>query len=160
MSSPGIGDDVSADILEIMMVAARLSQAADDRDVAGYATCLAPMVRDRLGHEHAATGLAEAAIERLSAMDWTHHKLMNPIIDVDGQRASAWSDVVVDMSRADERGALQHATLGGRYELGFARIGGRWKIDLRLLHYRYIIGASDLIEAHTQSHSAQESHDA
>uniref|UniRef100_UPI0035C98B0E nuclear transport factor 2 family protein n=1 Tax=uncultured Sphingomonas sp. TaxID=158754 RepID=UPI0035C98B0E len=137
--------DAAADILAIMTVSARLAQAADDRDEAAYAACLAPTVDGPDGRDISAADYARASIGRVATMDWTHHRLVNPIVTIEDERASACIDVVIDMARRDPAGTERHATMGGRYNLGFRRLDGEWRIDRRTLHRRYSKGDIDLI---------------
>ncbi|MDQ2082939.1 nuclear transport factor 2 family protein [Xanthobacteraceae bacterium Astr-EGSB] len=137
--------DEATEILSILAVLARLAQAADDRDVAGYAECLAPRIRGASEDTSDAERYASAAIERVSAMDWTHHKLLNPVLSISGDRASARIDLVVDMARTDACGIVHYATMGGRYDLDFVRMGEQWRIERRVLHRRYVLGDTDLV---------------
>ena len=108
-----------ADELEILRLMATLAQAVDDRDEARYRACLADKVlgpapdgdTSRLlevsGQEY-----ARRSLEAVSDMEWTHHKLCNPIVDLMGDRASAKADVVVDMEALDSEGRRKHLTIG------------------------------------------------
>ena len=73
-------------------------------------------------------------------MTWTHHKLCNPVVDLMGDRALAKADVVVDMEASGSEGHPEHLTIGGRYELEFARFKQGWRISKRRLVRRYVIG--------------------
>jgi 3-phenylpropionate/cinnamic acid dioxygenase small subunit len=137
----------ATEILSILAVLARLAQAADDRDVAGYAACLTPEIRGASEAASNAERYACASIERVSAMDWTHHKLLNPVVSISGDRASARIDLVVDMARTDACGIVHYVTVGGRYDLDFVRMGEQWRIERRVLHRRYILGDADLVGA-------------
>ncbi|WP_267382896.1 MULTISPECIES: nuclear transport factor 2 family protein [unclassified Sphingomonas] len=131
--------DMAADILAIITLTARLAQAADDCDLDGYASCLATAVD---GGERRA--FASASIGCIEDLTWTHHQLMNHIVTVAGERASAAVDVVVDMERTDLSGS-RTARVGGRYDLGFVRTDGGWLIDHRVMHRRYVRGDADLV---------------
>lgn len=125
-----------------MKLAARLAQASDDRDPAAYRACFADTI---CGNETDATAIVGAddyvrdAMARLERTVWTHHRLVNPVIEVEpgGARAVASIDVVVEVCRMDEYGTRFRGTLGGRYRLGFVRAAGGWRIDRRTLSRRY-----------------------
>lgn len=140
--------DALADELEILRLVARLAQASDDRDGPAYRACFADSVRGGssggLDATLSAEDYAREAVARLSRTDWTHHKLANPVvcIDADRARATARIDVVVEIA-ATWDGRQRHATVGGRYELSFVRATGAWRIDGRVLHRRYVLGVLD-----------------
>lgn len=126
----------------ILKLTARLAQASDDRDSVAYRACFADSI---CGNETDGTAIVGAddyvrdAMARLERTVWTHHRLINPVIEVEpgGARAIASIDVVVEVCRADEHGAWFRGTLGGRYRLGFVRANGGWRIDRRTLFRRY-----------------------
>ena len=97
---------------------------------------------------------ARRSIEAVSAMTWTHHKLCNPVVDLMGDRALAKADVVVDMEASGSEGPPEHLTIGGRYELEFARFDQGWRISKRRLVRRYVIGDPMLADhARTSRHA-------
>ncbi|SIQ24669.1 nuclear transport factor 2 family protein [Bosea sp. TND4EK4] len=131
--------------LAIRQLLARLAQAADDRDEATYLACLAGTVRPAPSGGAApvpAETYMRAAMARLSRADWTQHKLVNPVIDIqpDRIRASARVDAVVDLALTDPDGKQHRLTIGGRYEIGLTQQGGTWLIDRRWLHRLYVDG--------------------
>jgi hypothetical protein len=131
---------------EVYKVAARLAQAADDRDAAAYRACLADRIwtdSSRQSPPIAAEQYVRDSMSRLSRAAWTHHRLMNAVIDIDGEgrRATARIDVVVETCRIDERGEHLRSTIGGRYHLELVRSDRSWLIDVRLLSRRYAYGA-------------------
>ena len=135
------------DELEILRLLATFAQAIDDRDEARYRACLADEVigASPSGDPNAWLAVssrtyARRSIEAVSAMEWTHHKLCNPIVELMGERATAKADIVVDMEGAGREGRLEHLTIGGRYELEFARLDQGWRIRKRRLVRRYVIG--------------------
>jgi hypothetical protein len=137
--------DKASDQWAILTLAARLAQAADDRDEVAYRACLAGRVFSGSPEESrsVSAGLyAREAIARAARADWTHHKLANPVIEIhdDGNHASARIDVVVDLMRTDDRGVRHRLTLGGRYVLGLVRLDGAWRIECRAIHRRYVDG--------------------
>ena len=149
------------DELEILRLVATLAQAIDDRDEARYRGCLADEVMGASpsgdpyswlavsSHEY-----ARRSIEAVSAMTWTHHKLCNPVVDLMGDRALAKADVVVDMEASSSEGHSEHLTIGGRYELEFARVDQGWRISKRHLVRRYVIGDPMLADhARTSRHA-------
>jgi len=149
------------DELEILRLVATLAQAIDDRDEARYRGCLADEVMGASpsgdpyswlavsSHEY-----ARRSIEAVSAMTWTHHKLCNPVVDLMGDRALAKADVVVDMEASSSEGHSEHLTIGGRYELEFARVDQGWRISKRRLVRRYVIGDPMLADhARTSRHA-------
>jgi SnoaL-like domain len=84
-----------ADELEILQILAKLAQAIDDRDEVRYRACLADEVMGPAPSENpsrwpAVTSqeYARRSVESVSDMEWTHHKLCNPIVDLMGDSAS------------------------------------------------------------------------
>ena len=135
------------DELEILRLLATLAQAVDDRDEARYRACFADEVMGPAPTGGPDSWLAMSSqeyarrpIEAVSAMTWTHHKLCNPVVDLTGDRATAKADVVVDIEEANSEGRLEHLTIGGRYELEFARLDQGWRINKRRLVRRYVMG--------------------
>jgi len=136
-----------ADELEILRLLATLAQSVDDRDEARYRACLADEVMIPAPNGDPSRWLvvssqeyAHRSVEAVSDMAWTHHKLCNPVIDLMGDRASAKADVVVDLETLGSEGRREHLTIGGRYELEFARLEQGWRISKRRLVRRYVIG--------------------
>ncbi|GEM_PF-1196710 len=126
----------------IFKLAARLAQAADDRDQTAYRACLADRIWTGAPDETApvsADTYTRDAMRRLAGMRWTHHKLCNPVIDIDadGQRASASIDVIVTARRIADAGEPARSVFGGRYLLGLIRTGRGWRIERRRLAPRY-----------------------
>lgn len=126
----------------IFKLAARLAQAADDRDLHAYRACLADRIWTGSPGEAspvAADSYARDAMRRLAGTRWTHHKLCNPVIDLDadGQHASASIDVVVTARRLADAGEPARSVFGGRYLLGLIRTGQGWRIERRRLAPRY-----------------------
>ena len=138
------------DELEIMRLLARLAQAVDDRDADAYRDCLADevvcLVSDASPNEvwRAVPGEAYArrAVESVSGFDWTHHRLCNFVIVIDGERAHGKVDVVAQMQAptADDGGAPPMLTVGGRYDLEFGKVATEWRITKRNMRTRYTIG--------------------
>ena len=136
-----------ADELEILRILATLAQSVDDRDEARYCACLANQVMAPAPDGDPGGCLAVSrqeyarrSVEAVSDMAWTYHKLCNPVIDLMGDRASARADVVVDLETLGRDGRREHLTIGGRYELEFARLEDGWRISKRHLVRRYVIG--------------------
>ena len=149
------------DELEILRLLATLAQAIDDRDEARYRACLADEVAGTSpsGDPNAWLAVpsqeyAHRSIEAVSAMTWTHHKLCNPVVDLMGDRATAKADVVVDMEASGSEGHPKHLTIGGRYELEFARVDQGWRISKRRLVRRYVIGDPTLADHARKSRRA------
>ncbi|HEV7257927.1 MAG TPA: nuclear transport factor 2 family protein [Bosea sp. (in: a-proteobacteria)] len=137
--------ELVVDELAIRKLLARLAQAADDRDAAGYRACLAETVRAEPSEEAApipADDYVRASMARLSRAHWTQHRLANPVIDIqpDRQRARARVDLVVDLAVTDTEGEQHRLTLGGRYDIGLTRRSGTWLIDRRWLRQLYADG--------------------
>ncbi len=141
----------AADELEIMRLLARLAQAVDDRDADAYRDCLADEVvclvsgtsPNEVWRAVAGEAYARRAVESVSGFDWTHHRLCNFVIVVDGERAHGKVDVVAQMqaaTAADDGGAPPMLTVGGRYDLDFARVATEWRITKRNMRTRYTIG--------------------
>jgi ketosteroid isomerase-like protein len=137
------------DELEIMRLLARLAQAVDDRDADAYRDCLADevvcLVSEASPNEgwRAMPGEAYArrAVESVSGFDWTHHRLCNFVIVIDGERAHGKVDVVAQLQSppANDGAAPPTRTLGGRYDLEFRRIANEWRITKRHMRTRYTI---------------------
>ena len=66
---------------------------------------------------------ARRAVESVSGFDWTHHRLCNFVILVDGERAHGKVDVVAQMQAptADDGGAPPMLTVGGATTSNSAR---------------------------------------
>jgi ketosteroid isomerase-like protein len=152
------------DELEIMRLLARLAQAVDDRDADAYRDCLADevvcLVLDTSPNEgwRAVPGEAYArrSVESVSGFDWTHHRLCNFVIVVDGERAHGKVDVVAQMQAptAADGGAPPTLTVGGRYDLEFSKVATEWRITKRSMRTRYTIGdPAALARARGQHHT-------
>ena len=138
------------DELEIMRLLARVAQAVDDRDADAYRDCLAEevvcLVSDASPNEvwraMPREAYARRAVESVSGFDWTHHRLCNFVIVVDGERAHGKVDVVAQMQAptADDGGAPPTLTVGGRYDLEFSKVATEWRITKRHMRTRYTIG--------------------
>ena len=136
------------DELEIMRLLARLAQAVDDRDADAYRDCLADEVvcpaSDTSPDEgwRAVPGAAYArrAVESVSGFDWTHHRLCNFVIVVDGERAHGKVDVVAQMQAAKtDDGGAPRLTVGGRYDLEFGKVATGWRITRRHMRTLYSV---------------------
>ncbi len=79
-------------------------------------------------------------------MEWTHHRLCNFVVEVDGEKARARVDVVAEMQASDGERAPARVTVGGRYELEFARLATGWRITKRHMTTRYTIGDPTVLE--------------
>jgi hypothetical protein len=152
------------DELEIMRLLARLAQAVDDRDADAYRDCLADevvcLVSDTSPNEvwraMPREAYARQAVESVSAFDWTHHRLCNFVIVIDGERAHGKVDVVAQMQApiADDGGAPPMLTVGGRYDLDFTKVATAWRITKRNMRTRYTIGdPAALARARGQRHT-------
>jgi len=143
-------DQRSANELEIMRLLARLAHAVDDRDLQAYRDCLADEVlclsaagvwQPELGDAY-----AQRSLDSVSAMEWTHHRLCNFVVEVDGEKARARVDVVAEMQASDGDRAPARVTVGGRYDLEFARLATGWRITKRHMTTRYTIGDPTVLE--------------
>lgn len=152
------------DELEIMRLLARLAQAVDDRDTHAYRDCLADevvsLVSDSSANEtwRGVPGevYARQAVESASGFDWTHHRLCNFVIVVDGERAQGKVDVVAKLQapRTDDGHMPPALTVGGRYDLEFAKAATGWRITKRQMRTRYTIGdPAVLARARGQRHA-------
>lgn len=143
----------AADELEILRLLAKVSQAADDRDEDAYRACFADTVLEpsRVPGEEGqwrqvpSQDYARRAVETVRDLDWTHHRIGNCYVTLDGDHASAKADVVVDMEAVDATGKRERLTIGGRHELEFARSPEGWRMTMRSLVRRYTIGDPTLI---------------
>jgi SnoaL-like domain len=139
------------DELEIMRLLARLAQAVDDRDTNAYRECLADevvcLVSDPSPNETwravPSEAYARRAVESVSAFDWTHHRLCNFVIVVDGERAHGKVDVVAQMQgpATDDGDTPPMLTVGGRYDLEFTKVATGWRITKRHMRTRYTYGS-------------------
>jgi ketosteroid isomerase-like protein len=137
------------DELEIMRLLARLAQAVDDRDADAYRDCLADEVvclvpgssPDEVWRAVPGEAYARQAVESVSGFDWTHHRLCNFVIVIDGERAHGKVDVVAQMQvpKADDGGAPPRLTVGGRYDLEFGKVATEWRITKRHMKTRYTV---------------------
>jgi ketosteroid isomerase-like protein len=138
------------DELEIMRLLARLAQAVDDRDINAYRDCLADEVvclvsdpsRNETWRRVPSDAYARQAVESVSAFDWTHHRLCNFVIVVDGERAHGKVDIVAEMkgSTTADGDTPTMLTVGGRYDLEFTKVATGWRIAKRNMRTRYTIG--------------------
>ena len=77
----------------------------------------------------------------MSGFDWTHHRLCNFVIVIDGERAYGKVDVVAQMQAPTaDGGAPPMLTVGGRYDLEFSKVATEWRITKRHMTTRYTIG--------------------
>jgi hypothetical protein len=85
---------------------------------------------------------ARRAVESVSGFDWTHHRLCNFVIVMDGERAHGKVDVVAQMqaTTAADGGAPPMLTVGGRYDLEFGKVATEWRITKRHMTTRYTCG--------------------
>jgi 3-phenylpropionate/cinnamic acid dioxygenase small subunit len=134
-----------------MRLLARLAQAVDDRDTDAYRDCLADevvcLVSDTSPNEvwraMPREAYARQAVESVSAFDWTHHRLCNFVIVIDGERASARKSrrrcpAAGAASQRRRRAAVVHG--GGRYDLEFSKVVTEWRITKRHMRTRCTIG--------------------
>jgi hypothetical protein len=138
------------DELEIMRLLARLAQAVDDRDADAYRDCLADEVGclvagpspNEVWRAMPREAYARQAVESVAAFDWTHHRLCNFVIAIDGERAHGKVDVVAQMQAppANDGGAPPMLTVGGRYDLEFSKVATEWRITKRHMRTRYTVG--------------------
>ncbi len=144
---------IAYDKLAIMHVTAKISQAQDDRDFAGYQACFTetilidqPMVPGWKPTRMTAAEWTNNGLSRLSEFDATHHRLSNHEIYVDGEEAACVVDLsAVHLMTVD--GELKTWTLGGRYHMRLQRQDdGRWLISERALKVRYQFGDLSLID--------------
>jgi hypothetical protein len=144
-----------ADELDILRLLAAVAQSADDRDEGAYRNCFADVV---LCHNRAtleegewryvsSRDYARRSITSVSDMDWTRHRIgSNTTVILDGDRATARADVVVEKQSSDEAGNAERLTIGGRYRLEFSRFPLGWRMTRRRLLRRYAIGDVEMIE--------------
>ncbi len=102
------------------------------------------------------SGSLRPPVESVSGFDWTHHRLCNFVIVIDGERAHGKVDVVAQMQAptADDGGAPPMLTVGGRYDLDFTKVATGWRITKRNMRTRYTIGdPAALARARGQHHT-------
>jgi SnoaL-like domain len=144
----------AADELAILRLVATVAQSVDDCDVNAYRACFADQVHciqpDADGVWHwttvSAAEYAVRSVEAASRMDWTHHQVGHTIITFSGDSASGRVDVVVDMQLTNKNGSVERLTIGGCYDLEFARLETGWKITKRNLVRRYSVGNVAILE--------------
>jgi hypothetical protein len=152
------------DELEMMRLLARLAQAVDDRDATAYRDCLADevlclvsgAVPNAVWRALPGEVYARRAVESVSGFEWTHHRLCNFVIVIDGERAHGKVDVVAQMQApaAVDGGAPPMLTVGGRYDLEFSRVATEWRVTKRHMRTRYTIGdPAALAHARGQHHA-------
>lgn len=62
----------------------------------------------------------------------TQHLLTNVLVSADGDRGRGRAEVLASFAEPDDTRSLR-ATIGGRYEFGFVREAGEWRIsELRM----------------------------
>jgi ketosteroid isomerase-like protein len=152
------------DELEIMRLLARFAQAVDDRDANAYRDCLADeivcLVPDGSSNEvwraMPREAYARQAVESVSRFDWTHHRLCNFVIVIEGEQAHGKVDVVAEMQapKTNNGGSPPTLTVGGRYDLEFGKVAAEWRITKRHMRTRYTIGdPAALARARGQHHA-------
>ena len=89
--------------------------------------------RMKIWHAMSGKAYARRAVESVSGFDWTHHRLCNFVIVVDGERAHGKVDVVAQMQApaTDDGGAPPMLTVGGRYDLDFSKVAAGWPASAR-----------------------------
>jgi hypothetical protein len=98
------------DELDILRLLAAVAQSADDGDEVAYRTCFADEVlcynratlEEREWRYVSSRDYARRSITSASDIDWTRHRIGNTIVILDGDRATARADVVVEMQSSDE----------------------------------------------------------
>ncbi|HEX3773993.1 MAG TPA: nuclear transport factor 2 family protein [Polyangiaceae bacterium] len=103
-----------SDELEIMRLLARLAHAVDDRDLQAYRDCLADEVTCRSEGEwqlESGDAYAQRSLDSVSALEWTHHRLCNFVVEIEGDKARARVDVVAEMQGLDGDRAPARVTL-------------------------------------------------
>lgn len=69
-----------------------------------------------------------------------HHHITNPLIEVDGDQASATTDVTYFRETADGL----HCLLSGGYRFRFAKVNGEWKV--KHLKFASFVNASPIFK--------------
>jgi hypothetical protein len=71
---------------------------------------------------------------RLTRTEWSHHKLVNPVIrvDADGRHASASIDVVVEIAYLRADAGCRRTTIGDRYDVDLVLQDVSWRISQRV----------------------------
>nr|WP_087573867.1 nuclear transport factor 2 family protein [Sphingomonas sp. CDS-1] len=143
----------ASDELNILRLISRIALAIDDRDEAAYADCFAPMLEQwRDGQEGwqaiSAEEYANASVTSVLPLDWTHHQVFNPVVEVNGDTAEAVTDIVVQIHFRGET-----TTIGGRYALSFGRLEQGWRVTRRRRTTRYVLGNPALAAQASAAHS-------
>lgn len=124
--SPGLEAQVRklADIEDIKTLMARYCHGIDKKDEAGFMSIWAEDADYVLPRGH---GTGTEGIRQLVQKVWRevpkcHHHITNPLIQIDGDHASAATDVFYYRLTADGVRVL----LSGCYAFSFVRRAGRW----------------------------------
>jgi len=129
-----MSDIAVADELAIRRTVAAYCQHLDDGDFAAVAHQFTPDGSITFGDRGGASGRAEIEAwyaERNPPERRGRHLTVNTVVDLDGDRATAWSDFAF-LGFVDGELRLLFA---GRYHDEFVRAGGRWLIATRVAHF-------------------------
>jgi hypothetical protein len=131
--APSLSAAVLADIVEIQHVLYRYAIAIDTRQLDLLDTCFTPdadLQMSVAGAYASPAAYKAKAAEALARLDATHHSVSAPLIEVDGDRATAHSYYHAQHAR----NALAPRSLfmiAGWIDDELARIDGRWLITKR-----------------------------
>ena len=107
----------------------RYGASVDDRDLVQYRACFADDVGVVGFSEHEIIGAdiwVENVESQLQAFEQTQHLLGLPLLNIEGDRAAARTDVQALHTFRERPGA--RLTLWATYKTEFQRISGDWKI--------------------------------
>ena len=131
----------------------RLFVSTDGRDWEAVHDCLA----DRVMFDMSSLGGAEAAVtdattivegweKGLRALKAIHHQAGNFLVELDGDRATAFCYAIASHYLPNASGQNTRVFVGS-YDLGLRKMSGRWRIDAFRFNLKYIDGNRQLEEA-------------
>jgi hypothetical protein len=131
----------------------RLFVSTDRRDWDSVHSCLA----DRVMFDMSSLGGGEAAVveagsivegweKGLRALKATHHQAGNFLVDLDGERATAFCYAIASHYLPNASGQNTRVFVGS-YDFGLEKASGRWRIDSFRFNLKYIDGNRQLEEA-------------
>ena len=131
----------------------RLFVSTDGRDWEAVHDCLA----DRVMFDMSSLGGAEAAVtdattivegweKGLRALKAIHHQAGNFLVELDGDRATAFCYAIASHYLPNASGQNTRLFVGS-YDLGLRKMSGRWRIDAFRFNLKYIDGNRQLEEA-------------
>ena len=136
------------DRMEVSRTLYGYAQGADRRDWEGFRDCFCDEVEIDLSSydgnppvQMSAKDWVEGVRAGLSGFDATQHISANHLVEIDGDRAHATSDVQASHMIDGER-----VVLAGWYDTDLRREGGRWRIARSQLNVTWTAGPPELYQ--------------